>query len=48
MSTASFKYWNLIQCITILRIYSPDLNPIEKMWSKNEILSQKEESPRCC
>ena len=28
--------------------YSPDLNPIEKMWSKNEILSQKEESPCCC
>ena len=28
--------------------YSPDLNLIEKMWSKNEILSQKEESPCCC
>ena len=27
--------------------YSPDLNPIENV-VKNEILSQKEESPCCC
>lgn len=27
--------------------YSPDLNPIEKMWSKMKSYSQKEESP-CC
>ena len=27
--------------------YSPDLNSIEKNVVKNEILSQKEESPRC-
>ena len=28
--------------------YSPDLNLIEKNVVKNEILSQKEESPCCC
>ena len=41
MSTASFKYWNLIQCITVLRIYSPDLNPIEKMWPKMKSFLRK-------